>query len=253
MSDSNEIYLSEFEIVDMVNHDGRLHNGICCNGLRYNGGCKGGNTTCLPFWRVCIVELEPDLISATNREGNEVTSTTTKKPSNSNGRNRHVKEIIENMSPKTCSIGFWSSPVLSSDTVFPLQMRKLVKLNTPKTDSISSRNFVSIVEIRSRNARNDAKNRLIARQVSHYSVFMQSQVLSEEWFYGGHVTTTVPLNTSTSINAKQTKTYDLRFQYRYRWHLKSLSRLRQEGFSSQEVSQLNRTSDGCPFGYQGDD
>nr|XP_027203231.1 delta-like protein C [Dermatophagoides pteronyssinus] len=262
--DSNDIYLSEFEIVDMANHDGRLHNGLCCNGMKPNVvGCKGGNTTCLPFWRVCIAELAPDLIHSSNREAIEMTSTTTKKPwaipgllfkifspkSSSNARNRQVKEIMDHMSPSTCSIGFWSSPVLSTDTVFPLQMRKLVTLNSSKIGTISNRNFISIVEIWSRNARADVKHRLITRQVSHYSVFMQSQVLSEEWFYGGHVTTAVPFDNSTS-----TKTYDLRFQYRYRWHLKSLSRLRQEGFSNQDVSNLNiTTNNGCPYGFKGDD
>lgn len=65
----------------MANHDGRLHNGLCCNGMKPNVvGCKGGNTTCLPFWRVCIAELAPDLIHSSNREAIEMTSTTTKKP-----------------------------------------------------------------------------------------------------------------------------------------------------------------------------
>lgn len=55
----------------MINHDGRLSNGFCCNGQRPAPGlgCKGGNTTCLPFWRVCIAELAPDMITVMGKEG----------------------------------------------------------------------------------------------------------------------------------------------------------------------------------------
>lgn len=61
----NDLYLSEFEILDMSGHDGRLQNGACCSGQRPSsplGFCKGGNTTCLPYWRICIVEMTPDMI-----------------------------------------------------------------------------------------------------------------------------------------------------------------------------------------------
>lgn len=72
--------MSEFEILEMVNHDGRLQSGHCCDGNPGGGGggqwpvlsnivgnsnshrvgggaCKGGNVTCLPYWRICIAEL----------------------------------------------------------------------------------------------------------------------------------------------------------------------------------------------------
>lgn len=56
--------MSEFEILDLSNHDGRLRNGYCCNGhWPRTGSCRDGNITCLPYWRVCIMEQEPPELS----------------------------------------------------------------------------------------------------------------------------------------------------------------------------------------------
>lgn len=75
LNDSQEnIYVSEFEIIEMNNHDGRLQSGLCCDGTKplQKFGCKNGNKTCKPYWRICIDEIEPDYVpSVTNRINQE--------------------------------------------------------------------------------------------------------------------------------------------------------------------------------------
>lgn len=226
-----DLLISEFEILDMSGHDGRMQNGYCCNGIRPIGSqCKGGNTTCLPYWRVCIVEMTPDMtgpIFASRRRSDDhpqtishhhhkpqesrifpsISTTTTKKPSvisnffskilgfygvgsRSSTDRTKLKEILDKISPSTCRVGFWTSDVIQSDTQFPITMRG--KLNWQMTPNIRNtggygidRNVMCIVEIWSKNPRIDSRNRLIARQIQHYNVFMDSDTTSSDWFYGG--------------------------------------------------------------------
>ena len=109
---------------------------------------------------------------------------------------RHLKDILDHMSPSTCRIGFWTSDVIMSDTQFPQLMRKpLVWKSSPTSSSTTTgkvlpvgtfdRNVMCIVEIWSKNPRLDAKNRLIARQIQHYNVFMEPEALQSDWLYGG--------------------------------------------------------------------
>lgn len=107
---------------------------------------------------------------------------------------KQLKEILEHMSPSTCRIGFWTSDIISSETQFPLKMRKPIVWNAappPKPTTSGKapghldRNVMCIVEIWSKNPRIDAKNRLIARQIQHNNVYMDIDATHSDWFYGG--------------------------------------------------------------------
>lgn len=158
---------------------------------------------------------------------------------------------------------------MTSDTQFPIRFRKLVTFRHSKnTQTISNRNFISIVEIWSKNNRNDVKNRLISRQINYYNVFADTDHLSNEWYYGGKVfppapgiVNTVALSRNNPNEPTRTKEFlnknlvnlNNRFTYRYRWHLKLLSKMREDGYTMEELNQLNLTSEGCSQGYRGAD
>lgn len=128
---------------------------------------------------------------------------------------KQLKEILEHMSPSTCRIGFWTSDVISSETQFPLKMRKPILWNAgqssvpAKTNALNGngkaqgsldRNVMCIVEIWSKNPRVDAKNRLIARQIQHNNVFMDTDATHSDWFYGGK-TLELPSSLSGSFDS----------------------------------------------------
>lgn len=48
----------EFEILNYSNPEGRLLNGNCCSGYKSSGLCRGGNTTCKPYWKICITQQQ---------------------------------------------------------------------------------------------------------------------------------------------------------------------------------------------------
>ncbi|XP_074595701.1 uncharacterized protein LOC141850853 isoform X2 [Brevipalpus obovatus] len=51
------IYFVDFEILDYQNLEGRLHNGECCSGYKStigHGLCRGGNSSCHPYWKICM-------------------------------------------------------------------------------------------------------------------------------------------------------------------------------------------------------
>lgn len=290
----------------MSNHDGTLHTGQCCNGNRGNtkSGCRSsGNSSCFPYWRICIAELSHESIPAQNRENLDSLSTTTRKPSiihnffskytlslslsnlklifvifrifgsTKTDKSRQIKEILDNMSPSKCQIGFWISDIIEPQSTFPMRLRKSLswKLtqafgnstgnNNGSKFSTINRNAVSIVEIWSKNPKIEAKNRLIVRQINHYNVYIEPDSISSEWFYGGKVASKLPTGSDKRRKEIHTRTTPVnsvvssnsRFQYKYRWHIKSIAKSRDGATAEEEINQLNIGSDGCPQGYKGSD
>ncbi|KAF7492054.1 hypothetical protein SSS_02508 [Sarcoptes scabiei] len=284
----------------MNNHDGRLQSGLCCDGTKplQKFGCKNGNKTCKPYWRICIDEIEPDYVpSVTNRINQEAIISKNREQrwiSNTlipngqliplnlsnifirnsqrqsipsigelrNGskkistiqnffskifnvhhsrssdsdnddddddndgrvqlfdRNKHIRKMIDKMSPSVCQVGLWSTPILNDSVQFPLKLRRLIRFKSSLSPSskrmISNRNFILIVEILHRNSRKDSKNfPLISRQINHFNLEANFKNESES-FYGGKIYAPI---SSTAIKLNPT---DRRFRFRYRWHLKSL-------------------------------
>lgn len=100
------------------------------------------------------------------------------------------------MSPTNCNVGFFSSDVIGTDTVYPLRFRKPYHWRWPPSgDALSStinRYLLVLVEIHSRNPQLEGKDRLISRQVFHYNILQPrnqtiQRMWSSQWHYGNQV------------------------------------------------------------------
>ncbi|RWS08771.1 delta-like protein D, partial [Dinothrombium tinctorium] len=153
-SSSHVTYYSEFEIIDYTNTEGRLLSGDCCSGYKStlgHGLCRGGNSSCNPYWKICLtfqdhanaIDKNETLMLLTQRRselfGNAGPrfSFTSKRRSSSkpsvfkNFLNRimssikaiqSVNEVAvdsnnrnQESSPSPCSLGFWSTDAINKD------------------------------------------------------------------------------------------------------------------------------------------
>ena len=174
------------------------------------------------------------------------------------------------MSPSTCGIGFWIGELIGPDTKFPIPLRKSLRWKLPPINSNQTkakpinRNVVSIVEIWSKNPRIEMKNRLIATQIKHHNIYIDPDSPSSEWFYGGktaerraYVSNEILKRRKDISKAAMRKSIARErineFQYKYRWHIKSMAGLRDDDDLMNELSLLNITKEGCTQGYKGED
>src|SRR5207253_2511705 len=54
----------DVDLIRYQNPEGRLSNGNCCSGYKSSldgmgGICRGGNSSCSPYFKVCVTHLPP--------------------------------------------------------------------------------------------------------------------------------------------------------------------------------------------------